>query len=49
MHELGIASAILESVQAEAQKRPEGRITKVGVESASSRRSTSTLCSSASR
>ncbi len=31
MHELGIASAILESVQAEAQKRPEGRITKVGV------------------
>lgn len=31
MHELGIASSILECVQAEAQKRPASRITKVGV------------------
>ncbi len=31
MHELGIATSILECVQAEAQHHPEGRITKVGV------------------
>ena len=31
MHELGIAASILESVQAEARRHPEGRITKVGV------------------
>jgi len=31
MHELGIATSILECVQAEAQRHPEGRITKVGV------------------
>ncbi len=31
MHELGIASSILECVQAEADKRPQQRITKVGV------------------
>jgi hydrogenase nickel incorporation protein HypA/HybF len=31
MHELGIATSILECVQAEAQRHPDGRITKVGV------------------
>ncbi|MGO9519757.1 MAG: hydrogenase maturation nickel metallochaperone HypA [Candidatus Korobacteraceae bacterium] len=31
MHELGIATSILECVQVEAQRHPEGRITKVGV------------------
>jgi len=31
MHELGIATSILECVQAEAARRPNGRITKVGV------------------
>lgn len=31
MHELGIAASILESVQAEALRHPDGRITKVGV------------------
>ena len=31
MHELGIAASILESVQAEARRHPDGRITKVGV------------------
>ncbi|MDR3748544.1 MAG: hydrogenase maturation nickel metallochaperone HypA [Acidobacteriota bacterium] len=31
MHELGIASSILECVQAEAARRPNSRITKVGV------------------
>ena len=31
MHELGIAASILESVQTEARRHPEGRITKVGV------------------
>lgn len=31
MHELGIASSILESVQAEAERHPGTRITKVGV------------------
>jgi len=31
MHELGIASSILECVQTEAKRHPDGRITKVGV------------------
>ena len=31
MHELGIAAAILECVQKEAERHPDGRITKVGV------------------
>jgi hydrogenase nickel incorporation protein HypA/HybF len=31
MHELGIATSILECVQAEANRRPGARITKVGV------------------
>ena len=31
MHELGIATSILECVQAEANRRPAARITKVGV------------------
>ncbi len=31
MHELGIATSILECVQAEALRHPDGRITKVGV------------------
>lgn len=31
MHELGIASSILECVQTEAQRRPGSRISKVGV------------------
>jgi len=31
MHELGIASSILECVQTEANRRPGARITKVGV------------------
>jgi len=31
MHELGIATSILECVQAEAQRHPGSRITKVGV------------------
>ena len=31
MHELGIAASILESVQSEALRHPDGRITKVGV------------------
>jgi hydrogenase nickel incorporation protein HypA/HybF len=31
MHELGIATSILESVQAEARRNPDVRITKVGV------------------
>jgi hydrogenase nickel incorporation protein HypA/HybF len=31
MHELGIATSILECVQAEALRRPDSRITKVGV------------------
>lgn len=31
MHELGIASSILDCVQAEARRHPEVRITKVGV------------------
>jgi hydrogenase nickel incorporation protein HypA/HybF len=31
MHELGIATSILECVQAEAKRHPYGRITKVGV------------------
>jgi hydrogenase nickel incorporation protein HypA/HybF len=31
MHELGIAASILEFVQAEALRHPDGRITKVGV------------------
>src|ERR1035441_290781 len=31
MHELGIAASILESVQTEGRRHPEGRITKVGV------------------
>ena len=31
MHELGIASAILDSVRSEAEKRPGAHITKVGV------------------
>lgn len=31
MHELGIAASILETVQAEAERRPGSRITKVGV------------------
>ena len=31
MHELGIASAILESVQQQAERHPQGRITKVGI------------------
>jgi len=31
MHELGIATSILECVQAEAQRHPDSRITKVGV------------------
>jgi hydrogenase nickel incorporation protein HypA/HybF len=31
MHELGIASSILECVQAEAKQRPGSRISKVGV------------------
>jgi len=31
MHELGIATSILECVQAEANRRPSARITKVGV------------------
>jgi hydrogenase nickel incorporation protein HypA/HybF len=31
MHELGIASSILESVQKEARRHPGARITKVGV------------------
>ena len=31
MHELGIASSILECVQAEARRHPDARITKVGV------------------
>jgi len=31
MHELGIANSILECVQTEAQRHPQGRITAVGV------------------
>ena len=31
MHELGIAASILESVEKEALRHPDGRITKVGV------------------
>ena len=31
MHELGIAASILESVQKEAERHPDARITKVGV------------------
>ena len=31
MHELGIAASILESVQQEAERHPDGRIAKVGV------------------
>jgi len=31
MHELGIATSILECVEAEAKRHPDGRITKVGV------------------
>ena len=31
MHELGIASSILECVQQQAEKHPDARITKVGV------------------
>ena len=31
MHELGIATSILECVQAEAKRHPDSRITKVGV------------------
>ena len=31
MHELGIASSILECVEVEAKRHPDGRITKVGV------------------
>jgi hydrogenase nickel incorporation protein HypA/HybF len=31
MHELGIAASILESVQSEALRHPDGRITKVAV------------------
>jgi len=31
MHELGIAASILECVQTQAERHPEGQITKVGV------------------